>query len=221
MLLRCGRSRQILFTHAELFVFEPGEEGYVVHDRADIPPELVHAIRRNVSTFAAVADCCAPTTVLTADEGPGSQYVPGTILLDSGEIWASAYHLLDHVPSRKIIFAAELRRRGRPPTSRELDWGAWRAAAIRIHGHEFGHHLLDASVLSTPYGDGEAGADWVAGFLDGWFARSETIGARLFYKIGCNEKKCSHPPSIVRRNAYEDGWSSGALARIQTVRKAA
>lgn len=77
--------------------------------------------------------------------------------------------------------------------------------------HEVGHLMLDSLVSSaqTPK-QAELSADCFAGWFDGILGRSPSIGAELFFALGCRHSTCTHPAPEARRSAYLEGHERGA-----------
>lgn len=76
----------------------------------------------------------------------------------------------------------------------------------RILSHEFGHALDDAG-YAAPFFDPEERADFFAGRLDRVRGKSELLGARFFFGIGCEGPSCTHPAHGVRATAYLHGYA--------------
>lgn len=75
----------------------------------------------------------------------------------------------------------------------------------RILAHEFGH-ALDEAGFDAPFCHQEARADYLAGKIDAARGKDPTLGARLFWSIGCEGPSCTHPSHDARAEAYLRGY---------------
>lgn len=84
----------------------------------------------------------------------------------------------------------------------------------RILAHELGH-ALDEAGFGTPFRHQEARADYLAGKIDAARGKDSTLGARLFWSIGCEGPSCTHPSHDARAEAYLRGY--GDQVRVNRV----
>lgn len=85
-----------------------------------------------------------------------------------------------------------------------IEW-AYALVYGRIVAHELGH-ALDESGFYAPFSHPEARADYLAGMIDAARGKDRTLGARLFWGIGCAGPACTHPPHDMRAEAYLRGY---------------
>ena len=136
------------------------------------------------------------------EDAPGSFFAPGIVVVDTVE----AARIVGAIWRHARPWAREcLRRRRLCVTNRMIEDYLWRAVLKRVLGHELGHAYLAGSYADTPYGRGEAGADYIAGWLDAMAGRSIWLGRLVFASIGCLGQYCEHPHPSMRAAAYSAG----------------